>query len=190
MKFLNLIWLSVIILFFVSLSQTVSAQTAASGTMRGVEFYEKGEYKSAMETLQKVVAVDEKDRVAWLYLGTAAARLNDAEQARKAFKKVNKLSLVIFPTEADGYNPLEVTYQKAPSYTELARSNGTKGKVKIAVEFGADGKISFMHPFVTLPDGLTEQAIVAARKIKFKPATKNGKPVSVIKVVEFNFNMY
>jgi hypothetical protein len=41
-----------------------------------------------------------------------------------------------------------------------------------------------------LPDGLTERAIEAARKIKFVPASKEGKYVSMWMQLEYNFNLY
>jgi hypothetical protein len=41
-----------------------------------------------------------------------------------------------------------------------------------------------------LPDGLTEKAIEAAKKIRFNPAVKNGAPVSVRGQLEFSFNLY
>jgi hypothetical protein len=41
-----------------------------------------------------------------------------------------------------------------------------------------------------LPYGLTEQAIAAARQMKFEPALKNGVPVTSIKTVEFTFTLY
>jgi hypothetical protein len=37
---------------------------------------------------------------------------------------------------------------------------------------------------------LTERAIAAARQIKFNPATKNGRAVSVYMNLEYNFNLY
>jgi hypothetical protein len=42
----------------------------------------------------------------------------------------------------------------------------------------------------TLPFGLTERAIAAARQIKFVPAIKGGRPVSVFMQLEYNFNLY
>jgi hypothetical protein len=39
-----------------------------------------------------------------------------------------------------------------------------------------------------LPYGLTEQAIASARKIKFTPAMKDGKPVSMWMQLEYNFD--
>ena len=41
-----------------------------------------------------------------------------------------------------------------------------------------------------LSHGLTGQAIAAARKIKFAPAMRDGKPRSVIGNIEFTFNLY
>jgi hypothetical protein len=41
-----------------------------------------------------------------------------------------------------------------------------------------------------LPGGLTERAVEAARRIKFFPATKDGRPVSMFIQLEYNFNLY
>ena len=38
--------------------------------------------------------------------------------------------------------------------------------------------------------GLPEQAIAAARQIKFTPAVKDGHPVSVQVVLEYYFSLY
>ena len=40
-----------------------------------------------------------------------------------------------------------------------------------------------------LPDGLTEQAIEAARQAKFKPAIKDGKPVPYWVSMQMEFNL-
>ncbi|HEY8224538.1 MAG TPA: hypothetical protein VIG25_04615 [Pyrinomonadaceae bacterium] len=41
-----------------------------------------------------------------------------------------------------------------------------------------------------LPDGLTWQAVRAAKQIKFIPATVNAWPVSMFMQLEYNFNLY
>jgi outer membrane biosynthesis protein TonB len=41
-----------------------------------------------------------------------------------------------------------------------------------------------------LSHGLNEEAVRAARAIKFNPATKDGKPVSVVKQIEYSFSIY
>jgi TonB family protein len=38
--------------------------------------------------------------------------------------------------------------------------------------------------------GLDEAAVSAARGIKFEPKMINGKPVPVVKTIEYNFNIF
>src|SRR6266498_931672 len=52
------------------------------------------------------------------------------------------------------------------------------------------GSITDIRVIRGLPDGLTEKAIEAAKKIRFNPAVKNGAPVSVRGQLEFSFNLY
>jgi TonB family protein len=79
--------------------------------------------------------------------------------------------------------------QEKAKYTEAARQNRVQGVVVVQVVFSADGRI--LSPRVTrgLPDGLNEEAIKAAQKIRFRPAMKNGQPVSVRMSIEFTFNL-
>jgi len=41
-----------------------------------------------------------------------------------------------------------------------------------------------------LEQGITDKAIAAAQQIKFIPAIKDGKFVSVYMQLEYNFNLY
>ena len=77
-----------------------------------------------------------------------------------------------------------------PMYTERARSNGVTGTVVLRVVFAADGTVRNIRAVKGLPDGLTQVSIAAARKIKFVPATKDGKPVSMYIQLEYNFHLY
>ena len=74
-----------------------------------------------------------------------------------------------------------------PHYTEDARWNLTSGTVVLRVVFSKTGEVNSINVVADLPDGLTEQAINAARRIKFVPATKDGKPVSMWMQLEYNF---
>ena len=78
----------------------------------------------------------------------------------------------------------------APEYTHDARIHGTKGTVVLFMIFAEDGIVKGIVPLVSLPNGLTGMAIKAARKIKFTPATENGKSVSRVIQVEYNFHIY
>jgi TonB family protein len=56
--------------------------------------------------------------------------------------------------------------------------------------FRSSGKVTDIRVVQGMPNGLTERAIAAARKIKFVPATKEGKFVSMWMQLEYNFNLY
>ncbi|HKN82512.1 MAG TPA: energy transducer TonB, partial [Pyrinomonadaceae bacterium] len=77
-----------------------------------------------------------------------------------------------------------------PSYTEQARSAGIMGTVVLKVVFSSTGQVTNIRIVQELPYGLTERAIVAAKKIKFIPAMKDGRYVSMWMQLEYNFNLY
>lgn len=77
-----------------------------------------------------------------------------------------------------------------PQYTEAARTNQITGSVVLSVIFTESGEVSGIRPLKTLPFGLTERAIAAARQIRFLPAMRNGRQVSVYMQLEYNFNLY
>ena len=77
-----------------------------------------------------------------------------------------------------------------PQYTEEARRNQVTGTVTLRAIFSSSGEVIQIRALNTLPFGLTERAIAAARQIKFVPAMKNGHPVSVRMQLEYNFNLY
>ncbi len=76
-----------------------------------------------------------------------------------------------------------------PSYTKEARRSGIQGFVVLKVLLSWDGKISRVRVVKGLPAGLTENAIRASCKIEFKPAIKNGHPVSQWMTVEYVFRL-
>ena len=77
-----------------------------------------------------------------------------------------------------------------PHYTEEARRQGVVGTVILRVIFSSTGEITQIRAIQGLPLGLTERAIAAARDIKFVPAKKDGRAVSVYMQLEYNFNLY
>lgn len=77
-----------------------------------------------------------------------------------------------------------------PQYTEEARKGGITGSVVLRVVFSRTGEVTNIRAVSTLPFGLTERAIAAAHLIRFRPATKDGRPVNVSMQLEYNFNLY
>ena len=79
----------------------------------------------------------------------------------------------------------------APDYPRRARRNNVAGRVVLRIILAADGRVGDEIEVVSgLPEGVTEAAIAAARKIKFTPAEKDGQPVSQYVTVVYNFNIY
>ena len=77
-----------------------------------------------------------------------------------------------------------------PQYTEEARQKQITGTVVLRAIFAANGRVVGIRVIKGRPEGLTEKAIQAARRIRFTPAIKDGKPVSQFVQLEYNFNLY
>lgn len=82
-----------------------------------------------------------------------------------------------------------ITFKEKARYTEEARQNGVRGTVILSIVFGADGRLYDIQVLHGLPQGLTETAIEAAKKIRFRPALRNGAPVNVRMQWGYNFNL-
>lgn len=86
--------------------------------------------------------------------------------------------------------PVKILAKPRANYTDKARNAGISGTVTLAVLFAADGQISQIIVLQPLGYGLDKEAIEAARGIKFTPLIKDGKPVSVVKQVQYSFTIY
>lgn len=76
-----------------------------------------------------------------------------------------------------------------PEYSEQARQSKFQGTVLLRVvidEKGFPREIGVTRP---LGLGLDEKAMEAVRRWRFKPATRDGKPVAMEAVVEVNFHL-
>ena len=86
--------------------------------------------------------------------------------------------------------PLKILKKTPAAYTNNARTNGIEGTIRIAVFFSESGRVTHTLILKGLGGGLNENAVKAAQQIKFEPATKDGKPFSQIKIVEYSFDIY
>lgn len=85
---------------------------------------------------------------------------------------------------------VKIVAKPRANYTDPARQNQVQGTVSLRVVFQANGQIGGISSISGLPYGLTEQAIAAARQIRFEPAMKNGVPYTVSKTVQYSFTIY
>jgi TonB family protein len=74
-----------------------------------------------------------------------------------------------------------------PGYTDEARNNKVQGIVRLRILVDETGNVKDVRVTIGLPDGLTEKAMEAARKMQFKPAMKDGKPVAFWMPIEVTF---
>jgi TonB family protein len=76
-----------------------------------------------------------------------------------------------------------------PEYSEEARKAKYQGTVTLYIQVDAQGKAINMRVLHSLGLGLDEKAMEAVKKWKFKPGTKDGKPVTVEAQIEVNFRL-
>lgn len=89
-----------------------------------------------------------------------------------------------------GVTPVRIISKPKASYTDNARAAGVSGSVRLVLLLGANGRILHILKLKGLGYGLDEQAIRAAKQIKFEPKMKDGKPVSTVITLEYGFQIY
>lgn len=177
--------------------------------------YVKGQSLLSLSDQAQTNAINETPEVRTLLVEKSKTRFIEAVQTLETFirvapnaPEVAKLreeltQMRLYRDAVDTSNPNRTIFtarevsQRAliqgkpePLYTDRARRNGVSGMVRLRLVLGADGKVQHIYPTRRLPDGLTEAAIGAARRIKFIPAIKDGRPVSQFVTIEYNFHIY
>jgi len=80
-------------------------------------------------------------------------------------------------------------YKIEPEYSEEARKAKYQGTVVLSVIIDATGKPTNLKVLRELGLGLDQKAIEAVQKWRFRPGTKDGKPVAVYATIEVNFRL-
>jgi protein TonB len=76
-----------------------------------------------------------------------------------------------------------------PEYTEEARRAKIEGAVLLQIVIDEKGIPTEPEALRSLDKGLDQKAIEAVKKWRFKPGTKNGKPVPATAKIELNFRL-
>jgi TonB family protein len=108
--------------------------------------------------------------------------------------------VVLSPASDAGFYPIAggllsppplLIRQVEPGYTEDARAAKIQGTVVLQVEIDPSGKVAATNIVVIrgLGFGLDEKAIEAVKQWKFKPATRNGTPITATATIEVNFRL-
>lgn len=140
-------------------------------------------YREAAEALQKYLQLspESKDKQIWI-------EQLESLQMYSTFHQPNGNGEVHSSNEVKV--KAKVLAKPPAGYTETARRNQVTGTVVLRTIFAADGRVKHILVVKGLPDGLSEQCIRAAQRIKFTPATIDGKPVSMFMQLEYSFSLY
>jgi TonB family protein len=112
-----------------------------------------------------------------LRIGVPAAALTPAVNATGVYSPGNGVT-----------NPVP-TYHPDPQYTEEARNAKWQGAVMVSVVIDATGTPTNIKVVRPLGLGLDEKAIEAVQQWRFRPATKDGVPVSVQAQIDVTFRL-
>ncbi len=81
-----------------------------------------------------------------------------------------------------------IFYQRLrPAYTEAAESLAITATVELEVVFREDGRVGEAEVTRWAGFGLDESALATVRQLRFKPAEREGRPVSLRALVRYNF---
>jgi TonB family protein len=83
----------------------------------------------------------------------------------------------------------EILSKPRPAYTDEARRLRIEGEVLLEVLFGASGDARVLRTIQGLGYGLDDNAIAAARAIRFRPAQRDGIAVDSSAVVRIVFQL-
>lgn len=164
----------------------INPNFALAWITRSFAHFRQKEYSEAATSLERFLGIspDDVDAATW--------RGQLEEMRERAATSTTTQPAV----ETTIFNAKTVT-QKArvfakpePSYTEAARKAGVEGTVVLRAIFASDGEVKHVFVVQALGYGLTTAAIKAARQIKFEPAVKDDRPVSMYVQLEYNFNLY
>jgi len=86
--------------------------------------------------------------------------------------------------------PPKAIHTVEAEFSDKARRAKLSGVVLIQMTVNEDGFPTDVHVTRSLGMGLDEKAVQAVRQYRFKPATKDGKPVAATISVEISFHLY
>lgn len=129
-----------------------------------------GEISAALASAERLEALDAKNGASDKWQSKILSLRYFTESAEKPDSENSKIT------------PLKITKKPLASGAE-----GETGTIRLWVLFLPNGKIGLIVPLNRLSNRLTRIAIDAAKGIKFNPAVKDGKPISIVKQIEYGF---
>ena len=115
-------------------------------------------------------------------LKTAEAR----EMSEKAPPPIEQMPMDYTPKDETFRPPIPYRRIK-PEYTPQARAYGIAAVVEVEADIEADGRVSRTEVVRWAGFGLDESAVEAVRKMNWRPAERNGKPLAMRVLLRYNF---
>jgi protein TonB len=89
----------------------------------------------------------------------------------------------------DGVKSPVLIKEIKPRYTDSAKARGVQGTVEVSAEILSTGDVGAVKVTQSLDSELDQQAVLAVKEWKFRPATKDDKPVDVEVQIQLTFTL-
>lgn len=140
-------------------------------------------YREALASVESYLQLNPADADFWRGQAESLSFYLQQSETPEATK-------TLFQVRDEGIVKAVIEYKPEPLYTEKARNNQVSGTIVLRCVLDADGTVKHVLALRLLPHGLTESTVAVARRMKFTAATKDGRPVSQMIMIEYNFNVY
>jgi TonB family protein len=107
---------------------------------------------------------------------------------RLSSNPTNSAGMAVTPRLGEVNTPPRVLSRIPPRYSQYARDNGIAGTVVLEVTVRADGIPEVIRVVKSVGSGLDAAAIDAINQWRFRPATRDGRPVDVSLNLEVAFD--
>lgn len=159
-----------------------SVSFAQSELKDAVDLYRAGKYQEVITSLEDLHAKTGPTTRSLLFLGAAYAQLGMEEKARLCFQQF--FSPGVSKVSGDETS-LKITKKPQPVFH--SNNVGDDFRTFAAVEFKADRSIGLVFIVETNSKEFTKSVLKAIKKISFAPATSEGKPVTVIRLIVYSY---
>jgi TonB family protein len=165
---------------------------AASLLAQGKAAYFDGRYDDSLRLLQRLLKVEPSSMLGKEYLQLARERLDlqkraaELEPAEPETPEVDPSRIYNIGGDVTDPVPLD---QPKPRYPAFDASNRTEGEVIVRITIDRDGAVESADVIRSANERMDAAAVRAARRWRYRPATLNGQPVRVYKVVGIRFSL-
>lgn len=132
--------------------------------------------RRAPETIERYI------QLGGIQPGFERAQLEALAAHARLLNETNPERAVFNPAELD--RKARILDKPVPAFTEAS------GVVRLRALLAGDGTVKHVYVQRSKSRAMAEAGVAAARRVKFEPAVKDGKPVSQFVILEYIFNRF